>query len=177
MELHGGSVAVHSAGHGAGSEFTVRLPLTTASSGDVRSEEPEPRILTPARLRVLIADDNEDAADSLAMLLSLEGCEVRTAYDGRTAVSIAQLFRPQVALLDIGMPELDGYDTAQALRQQRGGAEICLIAITGRGQEEDKRRTDAAGFAAHLTKPVDSNSLRKLLSQVQSGSLPSDALA
>jgi PAS domain S-box-containing protein len=177
MELHGGSVAVHSAGHGAGSEFTVRLPLTTASSGDLRSEEAEPRILPPARLRVLIADDNQDAADSLAMLLSLEGCEVRTAYDGRAAVSIAQLFRPQVALLDIGMPELDGYDTAQALRQQRGGAEICLIAITGRGQEEDKRRTDAAGFVAHLTKPVDSNSLRKLLSQVQSGSLSSDALA
>jgi len=75
------------------------------------------------------------------------------------------------------MPELDGYDTAQALRQQRGGAEICLIAITGRGQEEDKRRTDAAGFVAHLTKPVDSNSLRKLLSQVLSGSLSSDALA
>jgi CheY-like chemotaxis protein len=126
---------------------------------------------------VLIADDNEDAADSLAMLLSLEGCEVRTAYDGRAAVSIAQLFRPQVALLDIGMPEMDGYDTAQALRQQRGGAEICLIAITGRGQEADKRRTDAAGFVAHLTKPVDSNSLRKLLSQVQSGSLSNDALA
>jgi PAS domain S-box-containing protein len=173
MELHGGSVAVHSAGLGAGSEFTVRLPLTITAVCDAQSEEAEARISRSARLRVLIADDNQDAAESLAMLLSLEGCDVRTAYDGQAAVSIAQLFRPQVALLDIGMPELDGYAAAHALRQQRGGAEICLIAITGRGQEEDKRRTDAAGFAAHLTKPIDSNSLKNLLSQVQNGRLRS----
>lgn len=115
------------------------------------------------KLRVLIADDNRDAADTLAMLLSLEGYEVRTVYGGRAAISAAETFRPDVALLDIGMPEMDGYSAAKAIRQQRGGVDTYLIAITGWGQQEDKRRALEAGFAAHVTKPVDPNVLRDLL--------------
>ena len=167
MDLHGGSVEARSGGLGAGSEFIVRMPLIETASGRPDTRRTEAPAAMPDKLRVLIADDNQDAAESLAMLLSLEGCEVRTAYDGQAAVSVAQLFRPQVALLDIAMPKLDGCATARALRQQRGGAELCLIALTGRGQEQDKRQTDAAGFAAHLTKPVDPARLRTLLSQAR----------
>jgi len=173
VQLHGGTVEAHSAGAGRGSEFIIRLPLTPmpAAAGDSRASD------TPAapfgRLRVLIADDNRDAADSLAMLLSLDGHDVRTAYSGHTAVSLAQTLRPDVVLLDIGMPELDGYATGSAIRQQRGGADICLIALTGWGQEDDKRRSREAGFAMHLTKPVDPDRLRSTLVGLQSGKLAS----
>jgi len=167
MDLHGGSVEVRSGGVGAGSEFIVRMPLIETASGSSETGRAESPAAIPHKLRVLIADDNQDAAESLAMLLALEGCEVRTAYDGQAAVSVAQLFRPQVALLDIAMPKLDGCATARVLRQQRGGAELCLIALTGRGQDQDKRQTDAAGFAAHLTKPVDPARLRRLLTQAR----------
>lgn len=169
MALHGGSVEARSDGTGKGSEFIVRLPLIETVSETPDSKPAELSTAMPDRLRVLIADDNQDAAESLAMLLALEGCEVRTAYDGQAAVSIAQLFRPQVALLDMAMPKLDGCATARALKQQRGGPELCLIALTGRGQEQDKRQTDAAGFAAHLTKPVDPARLRRLLTQARDG--------
>ncbi len=170
MDLHGGSVEARSGGIGAGSEFIVRLPLLEPQAdipADHRADSSPPAM--PEKLRVLIADDNQDAAETLAMLLALEGCEVRTAYDGRAAVSLAQLFRPQVALLDIAMPKLDGCATARALRQQRGGPELCLIALSGRGQEQDKRQSEAAGFTAHLTKPVDLTRLRKLLTQAAHG--------
>jgi CheY-like chemotaxis protein len=93
---------------------------------------------------------------------------VRTAYSGRSAVSLAELFRPDVALLDIGMPEMDGYAAASAIRQQRGGNEICLIALTGRGHEDDKRRSREAGFELHLTKPVDPDELQRLLVRLHS---------
>jgi PAS domain S-box-containing protein len=176
MDLHGGSVEARSGGSGKGSEFIVRLPLTETASATPDSKPAELPTAMPAKLRVLIADDNQDAAESLAMLLALEGCEVRTAYDGQAAVSVAQLFRPQVALLDITMPKLDGCATARALKQQRSGAELCLIALTGRGQEQDKRQTDAAGFAAHLTKPVDPASLRSLLAQARDGMLEGSLL-
>ena len=169
MNLHGGSVEARSGGTGKGSEFIVRLPLIQTSSETPDSTPAELATAMPEKLRVLIADDNQDAAESLAMLLALEGCEVRTAYDGQAAVSVAQLFRPQVALLDLAMPKLDGCATARALKQQRGRAELCLIALTGRGQEQDKRQTDAAGFAAHLTKPVDPGRLRRLLAQARDG--------
>ncbi|MBV8878234.1 MAG: response regulator [Gammaproteobacteria bacterium] len=169
MDLHGGSVEARSGGIGTGSEFIVRMPLIELESDTPDTRAAELPTSMPDKLRVLIADDNQDAAESLAMLLSLEGCEVRTAYDGQAAVSLAQLFRPQVALLDIAMPKLDGYATARALRQQRGGGELCLIALTGRGQDQDKRETDAAGFAAHLTKPVDPARLRSILTQARDG--------
>jgi CheY-like chemotaxis protein len=169
MDLHGGNVEARSGGPGKGSEFIVRLPLIETLCETPDSTPAELPSVMPEKLRVLIADDNQDAAESLAMLLALEGCEVRTAYDGQAAVAVAQLFRPQVALLDMAMPKLDGCATARALKQQRSGAELCLIALTGRGQEQDKRQTDAAGFAAHLTKPVDPARLRKLLTRARNG--------
>ena len=176
VNLHGGRVEARSGGPGMGSEFIVRLPLFETASETPETKPAEPPTAMPEKLRVLIADDNQDAAESLAMLLSLEGCEVRTAYDGQAAVSLAQLFRPQVALLDMAMPKLDGCATARALKQQRGGTELCLIALTGRGQEQDKRQTDAAGFAAHLTKPVDPARLRRLLAQAREGTSPGSLL-
>jgi PAS domain S-box-containing protein len=164
-ELHGGTVEAKSEGLGRGSEFLLRLPLTrsnvAASQGTSHQRPaPAPRV----GHRVLVADDNRDAADSLAMLLELSGHEVRVAHDGRTALSLAQAFRPDISLVDIGMPDLNGYQVAQALRRQAWGAQIRLVALTGWGQEEDRRRAQEAGFDHHLTKPVDPETLESVLS-------------
>ena len=115
--------------------------------------------------RVLIADDNKDAADTLGLLLEIDGHEVRVAHGGHAAVAIAQAFRPDVALLDIGMPELSGYEVAAALRQEPWGRAIQLIALTGWGQESDRRQSQAAGFDRHLTKPIDMEALCNVLSR------------
>ncbi|MGH8318125.1 MAG: ATP-binding protein [Steroidobacteraceae bacterium] len=168
VELHDGTVAAQSAGLGKGSEFLIHLPLIPTSTALQPSEVESP----PAhfgKLRLLIADDNKDAADTLALLLSLEGCDVRTAYSGHAAVSIAETFHPDVALLDIGMPEMDGFAAAKAIRRLHGGMKVCLVAVTGWGQEHDKRRSFEAGFAMHLTKPVDPDRLRALLARLQAG--------
>jgi PAS domain S-box-containing protein len=162
VELHGGTVDAKSEGLGHGSEFIVKLPIVdrspTASAPDVAAPSPVAR-------RILVADDNQDAADSLAMLLELGGHEVRVAHDGRAALSVAQAFRPDIALLDIGMPHLNGYEVAQALRREPWGANMGLIALTGWGQETDRQRAIAAGFDRHLTKPVDTAALEALLSK------------
>lgn len=173
VELHGGTVDVQSRGAGRGSEFLIRLPLGPVPSADSELKEPGSSLRPSWKLRILIADDNADAADSLALLLSLDGHEVRTAYSGEAAVCVFEELRPDVALLDIGMPDLDGFATANAIRQRRGGAEVCLIAVTGWGQEADKRRTLEAGFAMHLTKPVDPDRVRSILSRLQKGELNS----
>jgi signal transduction histidine kinase/ActR/RegA family two-component response regulator len=165
VELHGGAVAAHSGGAGKGSQFLITLPFDAQGASESPVKERH-AALPLGKLRLLIADDNRDAADSLSMLLSMDGYEVRTVYGGRAAVSAAETFRPDVALLDIGMPEMDGYAAAAAIRQQRGGADTYLIAVTGWGQQEDKRRALEAGFATHMTKPVDPDSLRDLLRRV-----------
>jgi signal transduction histidine kinase/CheY-like chemotaxis protein len=168
VELHGGSIAVHSDGPGRGSQFTIRLPTgAAASQADAASSRPAQRPLVP-RCRVLVADDNRDAADSLAMLIELHGCDLRTAFDGEQALATAASFRPQLALLDIGMPKLNGYEVAARLREQPWGGSMTLIAVTGWGQEEDKRRSAAAGFDHHLTKPIDPAALGSLLTRVRS---------
>lgn len=163
VELHGGTIEARSAGRGYGSEFIVRLPLAE----ELPAGEPAPEAGKSGAIgrgrRVLVADDNQDAADSLSAILTMAGHEVRVAYDGLTAVSVAQAFRPHVALLDIGMAGLDGYAVASALRKQSWGPDILIIALTGRGQEEDKRQAQAAGFDVHLTKPVDPEQIRSLL--------------
>jgi PAS domain S-box-containing protein len=163
IELHGGSIEAHSAGPGQGSEFTVRLPLLpqaeTAPAPSAGDPE-EPR--SPQR-RILVADDNADVAESLSLLLGFLGHEVTTAGDGLEAFEAAAARRPDVALLDIGMPQLNGYEVAQRIRQQPWGQDMVLIAVTGWGQEEDKQRARAAGFDHHLTKPVNLPDLEKLL--------------
>jgi CheY-like chemotaxis protein len=113
--------------------------------------------------RILVVDDNEDAADSLALLLSAMGCETRAAYDGRSALETASEFRPSLILLDIGMPDMNGYEVARGLRQKADLADTVLVALTGWGQNEDRRRSREAGFHYHLVKPVDGATLRDLL--------------
>jgi CheY-like chemotaxis protein len=163
VELHGGTTEVASAGVGQGSEFTVTLPLPAV---DVDAPRPAMADAVPAVAngrRVLIADDNKDAADSLAMLLEIDGHEVRVAHGGHAAMALAQAFRPEVAVLDIGMPEFSGYDVAMALRKESWGKAMQLIALTGWGQESDRRQSRAAGFDRHLTKPIDTDALRAAL--------------
>jgi two-component system, chemotaxis family, CheB/CheR fusion protein len=150
VELHGGTVEVSSAGPGQGSEFVVRLPITAAThEAPPNSTTTEPT--TPAvPRRVLVVDDNRDSATSLAMLLKITGNEVRTAADGLEAVAQAEAYRPEVILLDIGLPKMNGYDACRAIRQQSWGKDVLLIALTGWGQEEDRQKSKDAGFNGHL---------------------------
>ena len=161
-ELHGGTVEVHSAGVGRGSEFVVRLPLLAAPP--LPSSEPRDadELVTTVARRILVVDDNRDSADSLAMLLRLMGNEVDTAHDGLEAVERVAMFGADVVLLDIGMPRLNGYEAARRIREQSSRS-VTLVALTGWGQDEDRRRSEQAGFDAHLVKPVDLDALAALL--------------
>jgi PAS domain S-box-containing protein len=162
IELHGGTLDARSAGSGHGSEFMVRLPRR--SIGALRREESvaEPKMPFVSR-RVLIADDNQDAAESLAMLLRMEGHEVDVVNDGRAALTAFSTFQPEVALLDIGMPEMSGYEVAREVRKGSLGRAVALIAVTGWGQDSDKAQALAAGFNHHFTKPVEPERLIDLL--------------
>ncbi|MGE5640394.1 MAG: ATP-binding protein [Clostridia bacterium] len=164
VELHGGSVQARSAGLGHGSEFIVRLPERAEVRGAAAPRRAEAASAAAVRQRILIADDNRDAADSLAVMLRVAGHEVRTAYDGQQAIAEAERFRPDLALLDIGMPRLNGYETARRIRAEAFGRGMVLIALTGWGQPEDKQRSHGAGFDHHLVKPVDPTVLERLLS-------------
>ena len=120
-----------------------------------------------AKRRILVVDDNKDSADSLSMMLGIMGMEVRTAYDGLEAVEMAAAFNPDVALLDIGLPKLNGYEAARRIREQPWGKDMVLVAVTGWGQEEDRRRSQEAGFNAHLVKPVDPAALQQMLAALK----------
>ena len=170
VEMHEGQVDVKSEGPDKGSEFVVHLPIVadqpalcepTANEGD--GQPPT------SHFRILVVDDNRDAATSLAMLLTMTGNTVRIAYDGAEAVDAAGEFRPQVVLLDIGLPKLNGYDAARAIRREPWGQDMVLIAVTGWGQAEDKRRSAEAGFDQHMTKPVDPQCVMKLLAELPPG--------
>jgi two-component system, sensor histidine kinase len=166
-ELHGGSVGAHSDGLGRGSEFVVRLPLAQAP----QCAEPCPQACDTgteakhARRRVLIADDNVDSASSLLMLLELEGHDVRVAHDGPSALALARSFLPHVAILDIGLPGMDGHALAKALRAEPATARVQLIALTGYGQERDRQAASEAGFDRHLVKPAP---LDEILREIRS---------
>lgn len=142
---------------------TPALPRVSPSDTPQDHGLPQAPAQAPFRRRVLVVDDNQDAADSLSMLLELMGHEVAKAYEGRAAVELAGSFRPQLALLDIGMPEVDGYDVARRIRSQPGGREAILVALTGWGQREHRRRAEEEGFDHHIVKPVDLTVLRRLL--------------
>jgi PAS domain S-box-containing protein len=169
VELHGGSIECRSDGAGRGSEFIVRLPVASESpipaKAGMREDDGQNSAgkKSVVKRRVLIADDNRDAADSLSMLLKLSGHEVKTGYDGEQALEVAEAMRPEVVLLDIGMPKLNGYEVCRRIRKEAWGKDILLIALTGWGQEEDRRRTDEAGFNEHMVKPVDPTQLVQLL--------------
>ena len=164
LTLHGGRLEARSEGHGRGSEFIVRLPVAAGVAAAQSAPAPHaaPRNVS---VRVLVADDNRDAADSLQRVLALYGHDVRVAYDGAAALQVGQEFRPRVAVLDIGMPGTDGYEVARAFRKNLGD-EVKLVALTGWGQEADRRRALEAGFDHHLTKPVDPGALNELLLMV-----------
>jgi signal transduction histidine kinase/CheY-like chemotaxis protein len=162
LDLHGGTIEARSDGPGHGSEFTVRLPLNDDPSSPVPAEPGSATTATAAH-RVMIADDNKDAADSLAMLLELAGHEVRVARGGRAALSLARTFRPDVAIVDIGMPDLNGYEVARQLRREPWGAAISLVALTGWGRDDDRQQASDAGFDRHITKPVDPETIDGLL--------------
>ena len=166
-EMHGGSVTASSAGAGKGSRFDVTLPLAPHAAA---RPAPSPTAARASRigLRVMVADDNRDAAESLAALFKLMGNEVRTVYDGVEATRVAATYQPQLAVLDIGMPGLNGYDAALRIREQAQGKSMVLVALTGWGQESDRQRAAEAGFDRHLTKPVTPEALAEVLELAKS---------
>ena len=168
VEMHGGSVEARSEGHGTGSEFIVRLPIVLSLVHEQPEEGPEEAAVQTAHHRILVVDDNIDAASSLAMMLKIMSHEVRTAHDGLEAVEAAAAFRPDLILLDIGMPKLNGYDACRRIRETPCGKNAVIVALTGWGQEEDKRRSLEAGFDSHLVKPVEPAALEGLLAQLKS---------
>jgi signal transduction histidine kinase len=177
VEMHGGSVTAHSDGPGRGSEFVIRLPLFISDSPGTDQQLNKLASLeqsmnaegtTRTQRRILVADDNNDALESLATLLQLSGHEVYTAANGALALESAEQHRPEVALLDIGMPKLDGYEVARRIRAQPWGARITLVALTGWGQDSDRRRSQEAGFDSHLVKPLDLDKLTELLATLPS---------
>jgi two-component system CheB/CheR fusion protein len=163
VEMHGGRVEAHSEGEGKGSEFIVRLPLAADQKPEKKQEKQEtekPR--TPIKAgRILVVDDNTDAANMLEIFLSMENHEVRTAFTGHDAIQAAAEFQPDTVILDIGLPDIDGYEVAKRLRQR--SPDICLVALSGWGQDEDRRRSNEAGFNHHLVKPVNIEELKEFL--------------
>lgn len=153
IELHGGSITAHSDGSGRGSTFVVRLPL--ALDACPAAPQAPCGASAAATRRILIVDDNRDNTDSLAMMLQIDGHEVRTAYDGIDGIELAERWRPEVVLLDIGMPRCNGYEACRQIRSRPWGSGPVLIAQTGWGQDNDKRRAIDEGFDAHVTKPID----------------------
>jgi CheY-like chemotaxis protein len=165
IELHGGSVQARSRGLGFGTEFIVRLPLSTQAPVAVSSGEIQSRVST-GRFRVLVVDDNKDAADTLNLLLESMGQEVFTVYDGLSALGAARTFRPDLVLLDIGMPQKSGYDVAREMLAANCDPKPIMVAITGWGQDADKERAVGVGFDYHFVKPISEVTLQKLLTQL-----------
>ena len=172
-ELHGGRIEAHSAGPGRGSEFRVYLPRPAKVSGAPEPAGDEPQTHSTLRRRILVVDDNQDAADSLALFLRLAGHEVSVAYSGAQALPIASNLHPELLLLDIGMPGMSGYELAAQLQRFPWIARSTLVAVTGWGQEEDRARSRAAGFDHHMTKPIDPAAIQSLLHQIDRSALPS----
>ncbi len=168
VELHGGGIEARSAGLGQGSELVVRLPAVVEQPRPGPSAGAAEEPAATNRRRILIVDDNQDSAESLAMLLTLKGNETHTASDGQEAVEAAARLRPDVILLDIGLPNMNGYEACRRIREQPGGNEVVIVALTGWGQDEDRRRSREAGFDEHLVKPLDPAVLMKLLAATAS---------
>ncbi len=172
VEMHGGRVEAASPGIGRGSTFTVHLAADhargPASNGTSPTDQPESE-----RRRVLIVDDNRDGAASLGMMLSLQGHDTRTAHDGIEALELAEAFRPDLMLLDIGLPKMNGYDVCRRVRGEPWGRSIVIVAVTGWGQEEDRRRSHETGFDQHMLKPIDLPELEKLLASLELSGRPS----
>jgi CheY-like chemotaxis protein len=164
VSLHGGRIELASEGAGKGSAFTVYLPIQPAEVVAPDSGQPAASPAAAGPQRVLIVDDNRDAAESLAMILSLDGCMATATFSGEDALEKLPDFKPHVVLMDIGMPGMDGYETAKRMRATPAGKSVMLVALTGWGQAEDKKKAATMGFDEHLTKPVDPALLATVLS-------------
>ena len=162
VEMHDGDVQAFSAGPGRGSEFIVRLPISSASQNELPTSIKQPSVCS-RRNRVLIVDDNVDAAKSLLVLLRLSGQDVQAVHDGETAINIARSWQPSFILLDLGLPGIDGYEVARRLQANEQTKGIRLVALTGYGQEDDRRRSRDAGFVRHFVKPVDLTQILELI--------------
>jgi len=172
VELHRGTVGATSAGIGQGSEFTVRLPLMVSKSS--KESKPSETVLPSSpTARVLVVDDNVDAAESTGMILRFSGHDVQVAYSGQSALEMAVEYQPSVILLDIGLPEMDGYEIARRLRQRPQLSKVWLIALTGYGQDSDRQRSQEAGFDYHMVKPIDSEKLEELIAKLMKEPRPS----
>jgi CheY-like chemotaxis protein len=164
VELHDGTITAHSEGPGQGSCFTIRLPCIPPAADTASAQDSKTTDEVTRGRRILVVDDNCDAADSLAMLLRMDGHEVRVAYAGKQALDVASSgFLPDVAILDLGLPDIDGYELARRLRHDRKLHRLTLVALTGWGQDEHKQRARESGFDHHLTKPVDPDRLMALI--------------
>jgi CheY-like chemotaxis protein/anti-sigma regulatory factor (Ser/Thr protein kinase) len=168
VELHGGTVSAESEGTGRGSEFVIRLPALDAGDVPERGAEKNPAVdgATRAGGRVLVVDDNRDAAEGLGDLLNDLGYVTRISYDGPSALAAAPEFTPHIALVDIGLPVMDGYEVARRLRMLPGLGDLRLVAVTGYGQPSDRERSRAAGFDEHLVKPVDDATIEPVLERL-----------
>jgi PAS domain S-box-containing protein len=166
VSLHGGTVSAHSDGPGRGSEFAISLPALAQSAEPKKVESVASGAAAHRRSRVLVVDDNRDSADTLAALLEAWGHDVRTLYDGPSAIAAVAEFQPKVVLLDIGLPKMNGYEVAAQLRKSANGRSLILVAFTGYGQDEDRRRVREAGFDYHLVKPLEPAELEKILDSV-----------
>ena len=149
------------------SEFVVRLPLSIQTPPRLPPRSNQQEATALRQCRILVVDDNKDSADTLGMLLRLKGNDIRTAHDGLYAVKLAETFRPEMVLLDIGLPKLNGYEVARRIREQPWGRYMVLVALTGWGQDEDRRRSQEAGFNFHIVKPVELAALEKLWDGLQ----------
>jgi len=167
VEMHGGTIEARSDGPGRGSEFIVRLPILRTIQQPSNSSPSETSIAAGPKRKILVVDDNHDSATSLAMMLKLLGNETTTAHDGLAAVEASEEFRPDMILLDIGLPKLNGYESCRRIREAAWSNGMVIVALTGWGQDEDRRRSKEAGFDHHLVKPVDFDKLTKLLAQVK----------
>jgi PAS domain S-box-containing protein len=166
VQMHGGTVSASSAGPGEGSTFTVRLPLSVPEAARAGTLPGRPAQAASERRKVLVTDDNEDAATALALLLTHMGNDVQIAHDGEEALTVAARFQPDLILMDVGMPRLDGLETTRRLRKTEWGRRAAIVALTGWGQEADKRRSHEAGADDHLVKPVDPEALQKVLASM-----------
>jgi CheY-like chemotaxis protein/nitrogen-specific signal transduction histidine kinase len=165
VEMHGGAITAHSAGLGKGSEFVVRIPLARDQRAHATPSEGTASVIP--RKRILVVDDNRDSAESLRMLLEFLGADVRVAFDGEGALTALKGYDPAVVFLDIGMPGLDGYEVARRMRAQLPPGKTTIVALTGWGQEEDRRKAREAGFDRHLIKPADVGALQALLGSLE----------
>jgi CheY-like chemotaxis protein len=163
VSLHGGQIHATSEGPGKGSEFVVRLPIGLSLAVSEARNNSDHENKAGIGLKLLVVDDNRDVADSCAALMEMSGHHVQTAYSGKQALELVPIFRPHAILLDIGLPDIDGYQLASTIRAAPWGRDIVLIAVTGWGQQQDRQRAIEAGCHYHLTKPIESDSVDSLL--------------